>query len=218
MRLIHSPTGPGFVSISPLISSSRTTTTPTTILPTTILPTTILPTTILPRPEETLRPWLEETWQTLAWDEERDRHQMFNFTISFWRAMAGSMLLRDGSTRGACLKVVWRGWMHHWSMGFRWSVVARCACSAVTANIGSMITHTASRKAWPQVTWPSWHWNWGLRHWGRDLRKALMMLAWCSGAQYWLELGMRTLWNLKMRSELDVNYSNKVTVFKFEYS
>ena len=92
--LIHSPTGPGFISISPLISSSRTTTAPTTIFP---------------RPEGTLKPGLEETWRTLAWDEERDKHQMFDFTISFWRAMAGSMLLRDGSMRRACLKLVQRG-------------------------------------------------------------------------------------------------------------
>ena len=40
------------------------------------------------------------------WDEERDRHQMFDFTISFWRAMAGSMLFRDGSMKGVWLKVV----------------------------------------------------------------------------------------------------------------
>ena len=166
----NSPTGPGFVSISPLISSSRTTTTPTTILP---------------RPEGMVKP---ETRRALAWDEERDRHQMFDITIPFWRTIAGSTLLRDSSMRGACLKVVWRGC---WSMGSMWSVVAICACSAVTANIGSMIIQTASRNAWPRVTWPSWHWNWGLMHWGRDLRKALMVLAWLSGAQYWLELGKR---------------------------
>jgi len=87
----HSPTGPGFNSISPLFSSSRNTTTPTASFP---------------RPEGTLKPGLKKTWRTLVWDEERDRHQMFDFTISFWRAMAGSMLLRDGSMRGACLKVV----------------------------------------------------------------------------------------------------------------
>ena len=201
--LIHSPTGPGFVSISPLISSSRTTTAPTTILP---------------RPEGMVKPGLEETRRTLAWNEERDRHQMFDFTIPFWRAMAGSTLLKDGSMRGVCLKVVWRGWMHHWSMWSMWAVAAIRACSAVTTNSGSIIIHTASRKAWPGVTWPSWHWKRGLMHWGRDVRKALMMLAWRSGAQYWLELGKRTLWNLKMRSEPHVNYLNKVTVFNFEYS
>ena len=90
--LIHSPTGPGFISISPLISSSRTTTAPTTILP---------------KPAEgTLKPGGKEAWWTLVWEEERDKHQMFDFTISFWRAMAGSTLLRDGSMMGARLKVV----------------------------------------------------------------------------------------------------------------
>ena len=92
--LIHSPTGPGFISISPLISSSRTTTATTTILP---------------RPEGTLKPGLEETRRTLVWEEEHERHQMFDFTISFWRAKAGSMLLRDGSMRRACLKLLQSG-------------------------------------------------------------------------------------------------------------
>ena len=174
--LIHSPTGPGFISISPLISNNRNTTTPTTIFP---------------RPEGTLKPGLKETWRTLAWDEECDRHQMFDFTISFWRAMTGSMLLRDGSTRGACLKVVWRRWTHHWSMELIWSVAARCACSAATTNVGSMVIHTASRKVWLGTKWPSWHWNQGLMHWGRDLRKAFIMLAWLSGAQHGLELDKR---------------------------
>ena len=132
--LIYSPTGPGFVSISPLISSSRTTTAPTTILL---------------RSEGTLKPWLEETWRTLAWDEECDRHQMFDFTISFWRVMTGSTLFRDGSMRGTCLKVVWCRWIHHWSMGF---IVASCTCSAATTNIGSMKIHMATGKAWPGFT------------------------------------------------------------------
>ena len=174
--LIHSPTGPGFISISPLISSSRTTTAPTTILP---------------RPEGTLKPGLQETRRTLAWNEEHDRHQMFDFTISFWRAMAGSTLLRDGSMKGLCLKVVWCGWIHDWSMGFMWSVAASCTCSAATTNIGSMKIHMASSKAWLGTTWPSWHWNRGLMHWSRDLRKAFIMLAWLSGAQHRLELGKR---------------------------
>ena len=174
--IIYSPTGPGFISISPLISSSRTTTTHTTILP---------------RPEGTLRPGLEETRQTLAWDEERDRHQMFDCTISFWRAMAGSTLFRDGSIRGAYLKVAWCRWTHRWSMGFMWSVVANCMYSAATTNIGSIKIHMAIGKAWLGVTWPSWHWNRGLMHWSRDLRKALIMLAWLSGVQNLLELGKR---------------------------
>ena len=173
---IHSPTGPGFISISPLISSSRTTTAPTTILP---------------RPEGTLKPGLKETRRTLAWEEECDKHQMFDFTISFWRAMAGSMLFRDGSMRGACLQGVWCGWIHHWSTGFMWAVVASCTCSAVTTNIGSMKIHMVRRKAWAGATWPSWHWNRGLMHWGCDLWEALIMLAWLSGAQHWLELGKR---------------------------
>ena len=66
--------------------------------------------------------------------------------------MAGSMLLRGGSMRRACLKLVQRGGIHNWSMEFMQSVVTICACSAVTTNIGSKIIHTASRKAWPAVT------------------------------------------------------------------
>ena len=160
---IYSPTGPGFISISPLISSSRITTAPTTILP---------------RPEGTLKPGLEETRRTQAWDGECDRHQMFDFTISFWRVMAGSMLLRDGSMRGTCLKFVWRGWRCHWSTGFIWFVADSCACSAVTIAIGSTKIHMVTRKAWPGVTWPSWYWNRGLMHQGRDLWKAFIMFAW----------------------------------------
>ena len=125
--LIHSPTGPGFISISPLISSSRTTTAPTTILP---------------RPEGTLKPGLKETRWTLVWEEERDKHQMFDFTISFWRAVAGSMLLRGGSMRRVCLKLVQRGWIHNWSMKSMRSVVTICECSAVITNIGSKVIHT----------------------------------------------------------------------------
>ena len=158
--VIHSPTGPGFVSISPLISNSRTTTTPTTILP---------------RPEEIVKPGLEETRRTLVWDKERDRHQMFDFTSMFWRAMAGSILLRDGSMRGVCLIVMWCGWTHHLPNRMTGSVVASCTCSSATTAIGSMKIHTASRKAWPGFTWPSWHWNRGLKHWGDGLRKALIV-------------------------------------------
>ena len=187
--LIHSPTGPGFISISPLISSSRTTTAPTTILP---------------RPKGTLKPGLKETRRTLVPDEECDRHQMFDFTISFWRAMAGSMLLRDGSMRGTCSKVVWRGWIYCWYTKFMWSVAARCACSAVTTNIGSMITHIASTKAWPAVTWHSWHWNWVLMLWGCGLREALIVSTWISGLQHWLDTEGK---------EWTMNYSNEATVF-----
>ena len=105
--------------------------------------------------------------------------------------MAGSTLFRNGSMRGVWLKVVGRGWIHHWSMGFMWCVVVSCTCSAATTNIGSIKIHMARRKAWPGFTWPSWHWNRGLMHWGCDLRKTRIMLAWLSGAEYWLELGKR---------------------------
>ena len=93
-----------------------------------------------------LKSGVELTLQTV-WDEESDRHQMFDFTISFWRAMSGSMLLRDGSMREACLKVVQHGRIHDRSMGFMWSVVASCRCSAATTNIGSIKTHMVRRKA-----------------------------------------------------------------------
>ena len=78
------------------------------------------------------------------WDEECDKHQMFDITISFWRAMAGSTLLRYSSMKGTCLK---RGLIHHWSVEFMWSAVASCTCSAATTNIGSIKIHMARRKA-----------------------------------------------------------------------
>ena len=167
--------------MSPLINSSRTTT---------------VPTTILPRPGGTLKPWMEETRRTLVWDEELDRHQMFDFTMSFWRAIAGSTLLRNGSMRGACVGC---RWIHHWSLGFMWSAEASVACSAATTNIGSMKIHMATRKARLRFTWPSWHWNWGLMHWCRDLRKAFIMLAWLSI--------LTGIWKEEM--EQTVNYFSK---------
>ena len=86
---IHSPTGPGLVSMSPLISSSRSTTTLTTLLP---------------RPEEIKEPELREKRQTLEWGVVYDEHLTFDHASWFWRTMAGSTLLRDGSSKGVWLK------------------------------------------------------------------------------------------------------------------
>ena len=55
--------------------------------------------------------------------------------------MAGSTLLRDGSTRG-----VWLRDKGPWLMGFMRQVVVRCTCSVASSNMGSMKMHT------PQIT------------------------------------------------------------------
>ena len=70
--------------MSPLISSSRTNT--------------------LRRPGVMVGAKLEETGVML--DEVYNGDLMFKFTLLFWRAMAGSTLLRDGKIRGAWLKVM----------------------------------------------------------------------------------------------------------------
>ena len=82
---VHSPTGPGFVSMSPLISS-KSTTTPTTLL----------------TPVGTVGAGHRETQQTLEWD---DGHFIFDHATLFWRTMAGSTLFGNGS-RWVWLKVM----------------------------------------------------------------------------------------------------------------
>ena len=57
--------------------------------------------------------------------------------------MAGSTLLRDGSTRGLWLRD--RG---PWLMRFMRQVVVRCTCSVASSNMGSMKMDT------PQITAP----------------------------------------------------------------
>ena len=86
MSYICSPTGPGFVSMSPLSNSSNTTTITTFF-----------------RHEGTLRHRPDDIGHMLEWEKERDKH-MFDLTTLFWRTMAGSRLLRDDSTRGVWLK------------------------------------------------------------------------------------------------------------------
>ena len=88
--------------------------------------------------------------------------------------MAGSVLLRDGSIKWVYLKM-WHGWTHHLPNRMTGSAVASCTCSSATTAIGSMKMHAAKTKAWPGFTWPSWHWNRGLKHWGDGLRKALIV-------------------------------------------
>ena len=55
--------------------------------------------------------------------------------------MAGSTLLRDGSTRG-----VWLRDTGPWLTGFMRQVVVRCTCSVASSNMGSMKMRT------PQIT------------------------------------------------------------------
>ena len=61
--------------------------------------------------------------------------------------MAGSTLLRDGSSRGVWLKFMGGGGT--WLM---WQVVASCTCSVATSNIGSMRMHTPTTTAQLVVT------------------------------------------------------------------
>ena len=83
---VHSPTGPGFVSMSPHINSSRSTTNLTTLF---------LP----PAVGGGLR-------ETLKKDDVYDGYMIFYHAILFWRTMAATLLLRDGSASGAWLKVM----------------------------------------------------------------------------------------------------------------
>ena len=129
---IHSPTGPGLVSMSPLISSSRSTTTLTTLLP---------------RPEGIKEPELREKRQTLEWGVVDDEHLTFDHASWFWRTMAGSTLLRDGSSRGLWLKLMQGGGT--WLM---WQVVTSCTCSVASSNMGNMRMHTTTSTAQLAVT------------------------------------------------------------------
>ena len=133
IKKVHSPTGPGFISMSPLINSSRSTTTPTTLLP---------------RPVGTK---LRETCQTLEWD---DGHLIFDHTTLFWRTMAGSTLLGNGS-RWVWPKVMWWTWL----MLFVQYMVVSCTCSVASSNMGSMRMHTPTITAQLVVTWHSWQWR-----------------------------------------------------------
>ena len=64
--------------------------------------------------------------------------------------MAGSTLLRGGSTRGVGLKVT--GDRGPWLMGFMRQVVVRRTCSVASSNMGSMRRQTAQITAWAWVT------------------------------------------------------------------
>ena len=61
--------------------------------------------------------------------------------------MAGSTLLRDGSTRG-----VWLRDTGLWLMWFMGQVVVSCTCSVASSNIGTMRRHTAKITARVGVT------------------------------------------------------------------
>ena len=130
---VHSPTGPGFISMSPLFSSNSrsTTTTPTTLL----------------TPVGTVGAGLRDTWQTVEWVG----HLMFDHA-TFWRTMAGSTLLGNGS-KWVWLKVTWRGLME-----FVQYMVVSCACLVASSNIGNMRMHTPTITAQLVVTWHRWQW------------------------------------------------------------
>ena len=142
INMDNSPTGPGFVSMSPLSNRRRTNTN----------------TTSLPKSGRRLRCRLDGVWQTLKWDE------VFNgklLTMLFWRTIIGSTLLREDKTtwtRGLWQIVMSCRWTSHWSAGVMWYVVANCACSAVSCTIGSIKMHTAMTRAFSGVTWHSSQW------------------------------------------------------------
>ena len=105
--------------MSPLITSSRIITTPTTFLP---------------RP---VAAGHRETWETLEWDDGRLILDHRGDTL-FWRTMAGSTLLRNGS-KWVWLEVMWHAWTW-WR--FMWQVVISCTCSVASSNVGSIRMHT----------------------------------------------------------------------------
>ena len=61
--------------------------------------------------------------------------------------MAGSTLLRDGSSRG-----LWLKFMRGGGTWFMWQVVVSCTCSVASSNMGSMRMHTPTITAQLVVT------------------------------------------------------------------
>ena len=66
-----------------------------------------------------------------------DGHLIFDHANWFWRTIADSTLLRDGSSKGVWLKVMQGG-----GIRLMWQVVVSCTCSVASSNIGSMRMHT----------------------------------------------------------------------------